>query len=195
MFGRVELRGLREKVGAFAAGFDPALVSPAQANAMVDDAAAIEKMAATVKALLAARVAETEVATREGDKTPAHALARRTGTTVGKAAETIRTGKRLAKQPKLDAAAREGKVSPEQAAAISDATEADPAAVEGLVTQGVALAPASPGRPPDRCLARPPDRCLAGPRLSLVPHRSAGARHRPLASWCASIGTPWCAGG
>ncbi|HUR24318.1 MAG TPA: DUF222 domain-containing protein [Acidimicrobiales bacterium] len=135
MFGRAELRGLREKVGEFAAGFDPALVSPATANAMVDDAAAIEKMAATVKALLAARVAETEVATREGDKSPAHALARKTGTTVGKAAETIRTGKRLAKQPKLDAAAREGKVSPEQAAAISDATEADPGAEERLLNQ------------------------------------------------------------
>ncbi|HVE46892.1 MAG TPA: DUF222 domain-containing protein [Acidimicrobiales bacterium] len=135
MFGRVELGRLREKVGEFAAGFDPALVSPAQANAMVDDAATIEKMAATVKALLAARVAETEVATREGDKTPAHALARKTGTTVGKAAETIRTGKRLAKQPKLDAAAREGRVSPEQAAAISDATEADPAAEGRLVDQ------------------------------------------------------------
>lgn len=135
MFGRVELRKLREKVGEFAAGFDPALVSPAQANAMVDDAAGIEKMAATIKALLAARVAETEVATREGDKTPAHALARKTGTTVGKAAETIRTGKRLAKQPKLDAAARQGKVSPEQAAAISDATEADPGAEERLLKQ------------------------------------------------------------
>ncbi|HUP69175.1 MAG TPA: hypothetical protein VM142_05100 [Acidimicrobiales bacterium] len=135
MFGKVELRGLREKVGEFAAGFDPALVSPAQANVMVDDAAAIEKMAATVKALLAARVAVTEVATREGDKTPAHALARKTGTTVGKAADAIRTGKRLAKQPKLDAAAREGKVSPEQAAAISDATEADPGAEERLLNQ------------------------------------------------------------
>ena len=135
MFGRVELRGLREKVGVFAAGFDAALVAPTVANAMVDDAAAIEKMAATVKALLAARVAETEVATREGDKTPAHALARKTGTTVGKAADAIRTGKRLANQPTLDDAARRGEVSAEQAAAISDAADADPDAEKRLVDQ------------------------------------------------------------
>ncbi|MGI9022290.1 MAG: hypothetical protein ACR2HV_03450, partial [Acidimicrobiales bacterium] len=57
-----------------AAGFDPVLVSAADAARVVDDAAAIEKMAATVKGLAAARVADTDVWRRDGDRTAAHHL-------------------------------------------------------------------------------------------------------------------------
>lgn len=43
----------------------------------MEDAAAIENMAATAKSLAAARVAETGVWKKSGDRTPAHELARR----------------------------------------------------------------------------------------------------------------------
>lgn len=133
MFPSVPISDLRELVATYANDFDAGLITAAQAVVVVDEAARIEKMAATLKSLAAARAAETDVLEREGDASPAHALARRTGTTVGKASEALRTGKLLVSQPELDAAARRGEVSPEQASAISDAAAADPTAVARLV--------------------------------------------------------------
>ena len=63
---------LRESMARYVGAFDAALVSAGDAAAVVDHAAAIEKMAATLKALAAARVADTEVWRRQGDRSPAH---------------------------------------------------------------------------------------------------------------------------
>jgi hypothetical protein len=90
-------------------------------------------MAAVVKALAAARLAETELWGQGGDKSPAHMLGRRTGTPVSQAAQELENAKRLAAHPKTDAAARKGKLSPQQAAAITDAAEADPGAEDDLL--------------------------------------------------------------
>jgi hypothetical protein len=70
-----ELRGVHEQLAGYTAGFDAALVSAAQAIAVVDEAARIEKMAATLKALAAARVADAGLAGDDGALNPAHALA------------------------------------------------------------------------------------------------------------------------
>src|SRR5947209_17165333 len=90
-------------------------------------------MAATVKGLAAARMAETELWSLGGDKTPAHMLARRTGQTVSGAASQLEAAKKLKDHPKTDAAARKGKLSPQQAAAITEATAADPRAEDDLL--------------------------------------------------------------
>jgi hypothetical protein len=50
-----KLSELREAMGVYATGFDPALITAADAGLVVEHASAIEKMAATVKALAAAR--------------------------------------------------------------------------------------------------------------------------------------------
>ena len=55
----VGIAELRESLGEYAAGFDAAVLSAAQAAEVVEQASRIEKMAATVKALAAARVAES----------------------------------------------------------------------------------------------------------------------------------------
>src|SRR5947199_8370769 len=55
-----KLAELERAMGAFAAGFEPALVSAAQAEGVMERAARIEHMAATIKALAAARMAETD---------------------------------------------------------------------------------------------------------------------------------------
>src|SRR5207302_8822445 len=117
---------LEKAMGVFAAGFEPALLSASQAEGLMERAARIEHMAAVVKALAAARLAETELWKLGGDKSPAHMLGRRTGTPVSQAAQELENAKRLASRPKTDAAARKGKLSPQQAAAITDAAEADP---------------------------------------------------------------------
>jgi hypothetical protein len=137
-----KLSQLREAMGVYAADFDAALITAADAGLIVEHASAIEKMAATVKALAAAREAQTGLWRKHGDASPAHALARKTGTSVGQAAASIKTGKRLNHQPETDAAARRGELSLEQASVISEAAEADPAAESGLLdkAKGASLA-------------------------------------------------------
>src|ERR1043165_7795254 len=128
-----KLAGLEKAMGVFAAGFEPALISAAEAEAVMERATRIEHMAATVKALAAARMSQTELWGMGGDKSPAHMLARRSGQTVSGAAQQLEAAKKLADHPKTDAAARAGKLSPQQAAAITDAASADPKAEDDLL--------------------------------------------------------------
>ena len=128
-----KLTELERAIGAFASGFEPALLSAFEAEGVMERAARVEHMAATVKALAAARVAETELWANDGDKTPAHMLAKRTGQTVSEAAQQLENARRLKDHPKTDAAARKGKLSPKQAAATTDAAAADPAAEDDLL--------------------------------------------------------------
>src|SRR5437763_11833286 len=60
-------------------------------------------------------------------------LARRTGQTVSGAAQQLEAAKKLRDHPKTDAAARAGRLSPQQAAAITDAAAADPTAEDDLL--------------------------------------------------------------
>ncbi|MGH9033596.1 MAG: DUF222 domain-containing protein [Acidimicrobiia bacterium] len=124
----MRLSELRSAMHGFATRFDPTLVSAPDAARVVEDAAAIEKMAATVKSLAAARVAETEVWKRGGDRSAAHDLARKTGSTVGQAKEALETGRKLRDLPATADAAKRGELSVQQAAVIADAAGADPAA-------------------------------------------------------------------
>ena len=62
----VGIAELRESLSEYAAGFDAAVLSAAQAAEVVEQASRIEKMAATVKALAAARVAETRFVANRG---------------------------------------------------------------------------------------------------------------------------------
>jgi hypothetical protein len=116
---------LREAVERFSAGFDAQLISPEDAGVVVGHAAAMEKMAATLKALAAARVAETKLSKNHGDRSAAHALARTTGSTVVEAARVLETGRRLEALSETAAAARRGELSTQQAAAIAEAAGAD----------------------------------------------------------------------
>ena len=120
-------------MGAWTAPFDAALLSAVDATTVVADAAAIEYMAATVKALAGARVAETGCWRERGARSAADDLARTTGTSVSGARETLNVGRRLASQPQVAAAARAGKLSGAQARAVTDAVEADPSADEDLL--------------------------------------------------------------
>ncbi|HZP27804.1 MAG TPA: DUF222 domain-containing protein, partial [Acidimicrobiia bacterium] len=70
---------------------------------------------------LAARAADTEVWAGGGDRSAAEALARRAGTSVSQAKQVLETGRKLRQCPDTAAAARRGQLSPQQAAAITDA--------------------------------------------------------------------------
>ena len=129
------LAAMRKAMGVCAAGFDASLISATVASQVVEDASAIEKMAAAMKAQAAARVAETGLWKGEGDRSAAHHLARKTGTSVGQAADAIETARRLAELPATKKAASRGELSPQQASAIAAAATADPGAEKRLLEQ------------------------------------------------------------
>jgi hypothetical protein len=131
----MRLSELRDAMGKFATRFDAARVSAQDATRVVEDAAAIERMAATVKSLAAARVAETNLWKRDGDLSAAHHLARTTGTPVGQAREALESARRLQGLSAIEAAARRGELSAHQVAVITDAASADPSAETRLLKQ------------------------------------------------------------
>ena len=124
---------LCESVRRYAVAFDATALGGVEAESVVAAAGAIERMAATVKGLAAARSADEGIWKVSGDRSAAHHLARITGTSVGRAGETLDTARRLLGQPAAAAAARCGELSADQAAAIARAASADPGAESRLV--------------------------------------------------------------
>ena len=129
------LTDIRTKVAKFAATFDAALVSPGQAEVLVEETSKLINMLETVRSLAAARAAQGGAWRRQGAASPAHDLARRTGTTITRAQEALDTGEKLASLPDLDAAARTGALSAAQVAPIADAASMAPEAAQRLVDQ------------------------------------------------------------
>lgn len=131
----MKLPELRSAMTEYARRFDPGRVFARDAAGVVEDAAAIKNIAATVEALAAARVAETEIWKRDGDRSAAHQLARATGTTVGQAREALQAARRLQELPATAEAARRGELSAPQVAMITDAAAADPSVEAQLLEQ------------------------------------------------------------
>ena len=95
--------------------------------------AEVERLAGAGRTLLAARVEETKAWDGGGQSTMAEWMAKVTGTTVGAAISTIDASRELASQPVVAVAVREGKLSPAQAALVTNAVKAAPDAAESLV--------------------------------------------------------------
>jgi hypothetical protein len=128
--GVAEVAEVREAVIALARDLDPALLYLADAGRALGHATAMKNAAATMEALLAKRVADAGDWKRTGAKSAAEHLATMTGTTIGRARDALSTAERLNGLDATAAAARGGELSPEQAAAVSDAAAVD-AAAEG----------------------------------------------------------------
>ena len=124
---------LREAMARYAAGFDPALLTGTDASVVVSAAAAIKNMAASIEARAAARAEDCGAWARSGDRSPAHHLARVTGTTVGQAMQAMETARKLEALPAAKKAAEEGRLSSQQAQAIATAAAADPSAERSLL--------------------------------------------------------------
>jgi hypothetical protein len=125
-------------------------------------------MAATLKAKAAAPRAGTRAWNAAGERSPAADLARSTGATLGQAAESLATARRLEHLPVLDAAARAGELSAAQIAAVADAATADPAAQARLVAKAKASA-----------LAELREECA---RTKAAAHPDLEARRREIAA-------------
>jgi hypothetical protein len=120
-------------VRKFADAFDPALVTARDAERIRNEAGLIKKVAAAIEAQAAARVAETSVWKKSGQRSAAHELAAKTGTSVAQARDAIETGRLLRELPITANAVRNGELSMEQAALVADAAGADPDAEARLV--------------------------------------------------------------
>ncbi len=129
---------LREAMAAYCARFDAALVPPGQLPRLLGEAGAIEKMAAAVSSLVAARMAAGAGAAQPAkraltERQTAQALAQASGTSLGEARRAIEAGKAMKDQPEVQAAAKAGELSRAQASLVSGAAQANPEATEALL--------------------------------------------------------------
>src|SRR6478736_3605045 len=97
---------IRRELADWVAAFEAALVSGPQAKRLVEDLAAIERLAAGARTMAAARVGDTWMWRAEGDRSAAHWLARETRTAVGEAKATLAAAERLTELPATAAAVR-----------------------------------------------------------------------------------------
>ncbi|MGH9211960.1 MAG: DUF222 domain-containing protein [Acidimicrobiales bacterium] len=112
-----KLAGVADVLGALVAGLVP--LSDVAGLWVAFDAVA--RLAAAGKVLLAARVEESGVWQRAGDRSAAEFLARRSGVSVTVARSHVAASKRLADLPATEAALRRGGLSGAQTDVITDA--------------------------------------------------------------------------
>src|SRR5712692_9298890 len=117
-------------------GFEPEALAAERAAGLVDTFATIEKLAGAGKALAARRVADSNLWRRAGERSAAHWLARRAGSSVGVAMATLETAERLGELPSVDRALRAGELSAIQANEIASAAGVD----EGAEAERLELA-------------------------------------------------------
>jgi hypothetical protein len=127
------LRALRQSMATYAGQFDARSLSARQAGEVVRLCAQIEASAASIKALAAARSAETKGWERNGYRSASEQLADQAGMSPAAAKRALETGRRMAEQPEVASAALAGELSLEQATAVSDGVAADPAQAGELI--------------------------------------------------------------
>jgi hypothetical protein len=131
-----DARRVREAVDVLTAAvgeIDLGAMLPAAHQELVALGERIERTGRTVKALAAAKVADTAVWQGQGDRTPEDWLARTTGTTRAEAAKELQCGRDLQRVPEVADAATAGELSVKQTEAIAGAAAVDPAAAGRLL--------------------------------------------------------------
>lgn len=128
-----ELAALSKAIAAFAAGFDADSLSLSEAGTVMRICGRMESSISSIKALAAARHAESNAWRNEGFRSPSDQLAAQTGMSPSKARRLLDTGRRMAGQPEVARAALAGELSAEQAAAVSDGVAANPAKAKELI--------------------------------------------------------------
>jgi hypothetical protein len=128
-----KVRSAVEALKATVRALDPACLDGHTAASLFEAAAEGERVCGAMKALLARRVDETNVWRAGGYRSAAHWVADATGETVGAATRTLETARSLEQLAETDAAFRDGRLSETQAAEITAAAGADPAAERELL--------------------------------------------------------------
>jgi hypothetical protein len=126
---RERLAAMRDLVGRL----EPEAVALPEAPAMWQAFDGIERLAASAKTLLAARVDESGIWQRAGDRSAPEYLARKSGSALGSARTSLETSKRVRALPHTRSAMRRGELSRAQADEIAGAALADPGAERSLL--------------------------------------------------------------
>ncbi|MGH2809922.1 MAG: DUF222 domain-containing protein, partial [Actinomycetota bacterium] len=95
---------------AFAGDLDVEVLDPGFATDILVGVCELEKICAAVKTLVSHRAAAASDWKAKGERSAAHWLARRTGTSVGNAATVLETGQRLASLPQTQKAFKAGQL-------------------------------------------------------------------------------------
>ena len=95
---------LQELIGAL----EPREMEPEDAAAAMEKFSVVEKLGAAGKAFAAKRVAESGVWRKEGERSPAHWMAKKTGEPVGQAVSVLETARRMDHLPRTGEAYRSG---------------------------------------------------------------------------------------
>jgi hypothetical protein len=106
---------VREVMAEWLRDLEPAQYSSVDARRVLDVVADMKRLAAAAETLFAKRVAETEGWKGDGDRSAAHWLARRIGTSVAEAKAKLDVADRLADLPATAEAFRAGRLSDQQA--------------------------------------------------------------------------------
>jgi hypothetical protein len=119
-------RAAGEIMKSFVARFEAGRYSGDDAVTLLRFFTEMERTAVAGKTLAAARVAESNVHTRAGHRSPAEFIASETGDSVGESKDLVKLGENLADQPSLDQALRDGRISRTRAKRASDAARINP---------------------------------------------------------------------
>jgi hypothetical protein len=122
-----EGKALRVSADRLARDRRVASLSPQGSESLFTDVLRAERSLVALKLKLAAQFAENHGAKAADD------LARKSGTSKGKAKRTVDTAKKLKDQPEVEDALRNGDLSEDQAELIADAADANPSATGSLL--------------------------------------------------------------
>jgi hypothetical protein len=106
----------------------------ARAATLLERAADIERIAASIRTYAARRVSESKIWQRDGHHSAAHMIAATTGTTVTSAVRVLQTARRLEELPETREEFRAGRLSEEQVQQVAGAAYADPRQERALLT-------------------------------------------------------------
>ena len=125
---------MRAGLATWIAELEPGVYAGDDARALLDVVSRVKRLAGAAETLLAARVAETE-AWRDGssDRSAAHWLARRCGTTIAEAKAKLETAEKLDELPATAEALRAGRLSDHQTRELVAGAVADPNAERVLL--------------------------------------------------------------
>ena len=118
---------------AFVADFEPGRYCGDDAAVLVERFTLGEHLCATGKALAAKRAAETELHRRDGHRSAAEWLARKTGESLGHAAGSLQLADQMEDHPGLGDALRSGELSHARAHKVADVLKLDPDSEDELL--------------------------------------------------------------
>jgi hypothetical protein len=131
--------------------FEPGRYCGEDAAALVEHFSRGEHLCATGKALAAKRATETELHKKDGLRSPAEWLARKSGDSLGGAAGSLQLADSMGEHPELGSALRTGQLSHARARQVADVLKVDPTSEDELVD--AATDPRETNRQlQDRCL-------------------------------------------